>query len=230
MIRAANSASIPMVLFNRPADRTDAPHTVVAPDNVRITEATVDYLVEQVRTGGTPVKAAVLLGDLSDVNAVGRRDGFDAAIKKAEDLVQVVATIPTEWNQEKALAGLQSALQAHPDIGLIFTSSDFMFPSIKSALSAAGKWKRVGEPGHVLLGGFDGDPTAYRLMIEGYVDATGVQDVFWEVEQATQVILDVKAGKPAPARIEDPGFAITQANLKELRSRMWGARVAMQAQ
>ncbi|WP_410968966.1 substrate-binding domain-containing protein, partial [Salmonella sp. SAL4444] len=81
------------------------------------------------------------------------------------------------WNQERALAGVQSAFQANPDIGVIFTSSDFMFPSIKSVLSSLGKWKKVGEPGHVILGGFDGDATAYRLMVDGYVDATGVQDL-----------------------------------------------------
>jgi ABC-type sugar transport system substrate-binding protein len=226
MIRAANAASIPMVLFNRPADRTEATHTVVAPDNVAITKATVDYMVARARQRGGPVKAAVLLGDLSDVNAIGRRDGFEAAVRDSQGLVEVVARIPTEWNQEKALAGLQSALQAHPDINFVFTSSDFMFPSIKSVLSAAGRWKTVHDPGHVILGGFDGDPTAYRLMVDGYVDATGVQDVFWEVEQAISVILASLQGTPAPARIEDPGFAITQENLRQMEGRMWGARVA----
>ena len=107
-----------------------------------------------------------------------------------------------------------------------FTSSDFMFPSIKSVLSNLGKWKKHNEPGHIILGGFDGDATAYQLMAEGYVDATGVQDVYWEAEQAIQVILDARAGKPAPARIDDKGFAITQANLKEMEARMWGAVVA----
>jgi hypothetical protein len=38
--------------------------------------------------------------------------------------------------------------------------------------------------------------------------------------------VDAKAGKPVPARIDDKGFAITQANLKEMESRMWGAVVA----
>ena len=226
MIRAANAAHIPVVLFNRPADRSDAVHTAVVPDNFAITKQTVAYLVEQARRSGTKHKAAVLLGDLSDVNAIGRRDGFDAAIAEAGDAVEVVARIPTEWNQEKALAGLQSAFQAHPDITLVFSSSDFMFPSIRSVLAGRGRWKKAGEPGHVLLGGFDGDPTAYRLMVDGYVDATGVQDVFWEAEQALQVLVDAKAGATPPARIDDPGFAITQANLKELEHRMWGAVVA----
>ena len=62
----------------------------------------------------------------------------NAAVKDAGDLVDVVARVPTEWNQERALAGFQSAMQAHPDIDLVFTSSDFMLPSIKSVLSAAG--------------------------------------------------------------------------------------------
>ncbi|MPZ20664.1 MAG: substrate-binding domain-containing protein [Luteitalea sp.] len=230
MIRAANAAGIPVVLFNRPADRTDAPHTTIAPDNFAITRETVAYLVDQVRASGRKAKAAVLLGDLSDVNAIERRDGFEAAIRDAGDLVEVVARIPTAWNQEKALAGFESAMQAHPDINFVFTSSDFMLPSIKSVLSARGRWKKVGEPGHVLLAGFDGDPTAYGLMVDGYVDATGVQDVFWEAEQAIRVIEEAKAGTPPPARLDDPGFVITQANLSSLAGRMWGAVMSKRAE
>ncbi len=226
MIKAANAANIPVVLYNRPADPTDAKHTAVAPDNFAITKETVTYLVSLAKKTGKKQKAMILMGDLSDVNAIGRRDGFEAAIKEAGDAVEVVARIPTDWNQEKALAGVQSAFQANPDIGLIFTSSDFMFPSIKSVLSNLDKWKKHNEAGHIILGGFDGDATAYQLMAEGYVDATGVQDVYWEAEQAIQAIVDAKAGKSMPARIDDKGFAITQANLKDMEPRMWGAVVA----
>lgn len=226
MIKAANAANIPVVLFNRPADPTDARHVAVAPDNFAITKETVTYLVSLAKKTGTKQKAMILMGDLSDVNAIGRRDGFEAAIREAGDAVEVVARIPTDWNQEKALAGVQSAMQANPEIGVIFTSSDFMFPSIKSVLSNIGKWKKHDEPGHIILGGFDGDATAYQLIAEGYVDATGVQDVYWEAEQSIKAILDAKAGKEVPARIDDPGFAITQANLKEMEARMWGAVIA----
>ena len=226
MIKACNAANIPVVLYNRPADPTDAKHTAVAPDNFAITKEAVDYLVSLAKKTGKKQKAMILMGDLGDGNAIGRRDGFEAAIKGAGDAIEVVSRVPTEWNQEKALAGVQSSMQAHPDIGLIFTSSDFMFPSIKSVLSNLGKWKKHNEPGHIILGGFDGDATAYQLLAAGYVDATGVQDVYWEAEQALQTILDAKAGKAAPARIDDKGFAITQANLKEMEARMWGAVVA----
>lgn len=226
MIKAGNAANIPIILYNRPCDPTDAKHTAIAPDNVAITKETVDYLVGLAKKTGRKQKAIILMGDLGDINAIGRRDGFELAVKGQEEFIDVVARIPTEWNQEKALAGVQSAFQAHPDIGVIFTSSDFMFPSIKSVLSQRGKWKKHTEAGHVILGGFDGDATAYQWMVEGYVDATGVQDFFWESEMAVKTIVEIKAGQPAPARIEDKGFAITQANLKELEGRMWGAVVA----
>jgi ABC-type sugar transport system substrate-binding protein len=224
-IKAANAANIPIVLFNRPADPGDAKSVAVVADNAALTQATVEHLLGEARQAGGKHKALVLLGDLGDLNALGRRDGFDAAIRGAGDLVQVVARVPTEWNQEKAQAGVVNALQAHPDISLIFTSSDFLFPSIVSALKAAGKYHRHGAAGHVILGGFDGDATAYQMLKDGYLDATGVQDVYYEAKQCVQALVDWRAGKPVPPLIRDPGFVIHRGNLAEKAPQMWGANV-----
>jgi inositol transport system substrate-binding protein len=226
MIKAANAANIPIVLFNRPADKSDARSVAIVADNFALTRDTVAYLVGEARKGGQKLKAAVLLGDLGDLNAIGRRDGFEAAVKGHEDLLEVVARIPTEWNQEKAQAGLVNALQAHPDIAFIFTSSDFLLPSIVSALKAAGKFQPAGAPGHVILGGFDGDATAYQMLKDGYLDATGVQDVYFEAAQSVQGVLDLRAGKEVPPLILDPGFVIHRGNLAEKSAQMWGAQVA----
>ncbi len=225
MIRAANQAKIPIVLFNRPADKTDAKSVAVVADNVKLSRETVSYMIEQARKTGGKHEALIVLGDLGDINAVGRRDGFDLAVKGNEDIIDVVARVPSEWNQEKAQAGVVNALQAHPEIRFIFTSSDFLLPSISSALKAAGRYKKTTEPGHVILGGFDGDQTAYQMLVDGYLDATGVQDVYFEAEASVQALLDLRAGKPAPDLILDPGFVINQANLKEMAPRMWGANV-----
>jgi ABC-type sugar transport system substrate-binding protein len=134
MIKAANAANIPIVLFNRPAGKSDAKSVAVVADNFALTKETVAYMVGEAKKTGKKHKALVLLGDLGDINAVGRRDGFDAAVKDAPETIEVVARVPTEWNQEKAQAGVVNALQANPDISFIFTSSDFLFPSIVSAL------------------------------------------------------------------------------------------------
>ncbi len=223
MIKAANEAGIPIVLFNRPADKSDARSVAVVADNLKLTQETVSFMVEQARKTGHKHKAMVVLGDLGDINAVGRRDGFDAALKGQEDVVEVVARVPSEWNQEKAQAGVVNALQANPDISFIFTSSDFLFPSIVSALKSAGKYKKTGEVGHIILGGFDGDATAYAMLKAGYLDATGVQDVYFEAQAAVQALVDLRAGKHVPELILDPGFVIHQANLAEKTPRMWGA-------
>ena len=225
MIKAANRAKTPVVLYNRPPARQDGKSVTVVAHNKKITMETVEFMAEQAKKTGKKHKAMILIGDLADQNAVARRDGFDEVVKKYPGVIQVVAGIPTEWNQEKALAGVTNALQGNPDISFVFTSSDFLFPSIISALKHANKWKKIGEEGHVILGGFDGDATAYQLLADGYLDADGVQDVYFECEQAVQAVMDLKAGKDVPAIIEDKGFVIHQGNLKEMAPRMWGANV-----
>ncbi|MCX8157268.1 MAG: sugar ABC transporter substrate-binding protein [Verrucomicrobiae bacterium] len=225
IIKAANAANIPIVLFNRPPEKSDARSVAVVADNFALTRETVRYMIGEARKTGRKHKAMVLIGDLGDINAIGRRDGFDEAVKEAPEVIEVVARVPTEWNQEKAQAGVVNAFQANPDISFIFTSSDFLLPSIVSALKATGRYKKIGEPGHVILGGFDGDATAYQMLAEGYMDATGVQDVYFEVNASLQAIEDLRAGKVVPEILKDPGFVIHQGNLKEKAPRMWGANV-----
>lgn len=224
-IRAANAADIPIVLFNRPAGETDAKSVAVQADNFKIAKETVEFMVEEARKTGTKHKAMIVMGDLGDMNAIGRRDGFNAAIEGNEDVVEVIARVPSEWNQEKAQAGVVNALQANPDISFLFTSSDFLLPSIVSALKSAGKYKKRGEPGHVILGGFDGDATAYEMLADGYLDATGVQDVYFEAEATVQALLDMIDGKQVEPLIQDPGFVIHQGNMTEMAEKTWGANV-----
>ena len=227
MIKAANAAGIPIVLFNRPAAPAEGARSVaVVADNFALTKETVTHLVEVARRTGRKHQAMVLIGDLGDINAVGRRDGFEAALQGQEAVVAVVSRVPTEWSQEKAQAGVVNALQANPGIDFIFTSSDFLLPSIASALKSVGRYKPAGDPGHVLLAGFDGDATAYAMLKEGYLDATGVQDVYFEAKQAVQAIHDLRAGKAVPATIMDPGFVMHRDNLAEKAAQMWGANPA----
>lgn len=225
MIRAANEAGIPIVLYNRgPAENAGKCVTVVA-DNRSITRDTVRQMIVEARKRDRKLKGMILIGDLGDVNAIDRREGFDEAVGEAEDIVEVVAQVPTEWNQEKALAGVTNALQANPEIEFIFTSSDFLFPSIVSALKNAGKYHPIGAEGHVILGGFDGDATAYRLLQEGYLDADGVQDVEFECRQAVDAVLKLHGGEAVDSVLRDPGVVVHQGNLKTESHRMWGAHV-----
>jgi len=230
MIQATDGAGIPIVLFNRAPAKIDDRSTTITADDYDITVKTAEYLVEQARKtpppGGGPHQAMILVGDLGDPNAVERRDGFLDTVGKYPDLIEVVAKVPTQWDQETARAGTVNALRANPDVSLAFTSSDFLFPSLTAALKGAGKYHKIGEEGHVILGGFDGDATAYRMLKDEYLDATGVQNVFFEAEKSIEAIAMAIDGKNPPNKIIDEGFAIHQGNLTEKEDEMWGAQVA----
>ncbi|HYE31821.1 MAG TPA: sugar ABC transporter substrate-binding protein [Methylomirabilota bacterium] len=226
-IKAANEAGIPIVLFNRPVAEVEGiKTTAVVADNRKLTRETVEFMIGEAKKSGRKHKAMVIVGDLGDMNAIGRKEGFYDAVKGNESIIEVVAEVPSEWNQEKARAGVVNALQANPDISFIFTSSDFLFPSIVAALKSANKYHKIGQPNHVILGGFDGDATAYQMLVDGYLDATGVQDVYFEAEQSVGAVVDmIEKKQQPPALILDPGFVIHQGNLQEKKARMWGANV-----
>ncbi len=221
-IRAANEAGIPMVHFNRPPAESDAYSVAIQADNRTIMAETVQFMVDQAQAQGGTYKACILIGDLGDVNAIQRRDGFFDIVDQHPDLIEVVARVSTEWNADKAFAGLTNALQANPDINFLVTSSDFLFPQIEQALKIAGKWHKRGEEGHVLFGGFDGDAGAYQLLVDGYLDADGVQNLFLEVEMAFGAFEEMWAGNKPEKLLLDPGFVITADNLEEVRDEMWG--------
>jgi ribose/xylose/arabinose/galactoside ABC-type transport system permease subunit/ABC-type sugar transport system substrate-binding protein len=221
-IRAANAANIPMVHFNRPPAPNDAYSVAIVADNRKIMRDTVLTLIEQARRQGGQYKAAILVGDLGDANGVHRREGFQDAIDRSGDIVEVVARIATEWNADKAFAGLSNALQAHPDINMLVTSSDFLTPQIEQALRVAGKWKKAGEPGHVLIAGFDGDTGGYAQLAAGYYDVDGVQNLDYEVQLAFSALERMWAGERPPKVIVDPGFVITRETLLQQREQMWG--------
>jgi ribose/xylose/arabinose/galactoside ABC-type transport system permease subunit/ABC-type sugar transport system substrate-binding protein len=221
-IRAANVAGIPMVHFNRPPAPNDAYSVAVVADNRKLMDDTVTAVINVARRQGGRYKAAILLGDLGDANGVHRRDGFEDAVARHRDVVDVVARVATEWNADKAFAGLSNALQAHPDINLLVTSSDFMTPQIEQALRIAGKWQPSGKPGHVLIAGFDGDDNGYAQLAAGYFDVDGVQDLDYEVDLSLKALDQMWAGEHPAKTLIDPGFVITRETLTEKRDRMWG--------
>lgn len=221
-IRAANAAGVPMIHFNRPPAPSDAYSVAVVADNRKLMDETVTALANIAREKGGLYKAAALLGDLGDANGVHRRDGIYDAIARNHDIVELVARIATEWNADKAFAGLTNALQAHPDINMLITSSDFLTPQIQQALRTVGKWHAAGRPGHVLIAGFDGDENGYEQLAAGYYDVDGVQNLDYEVELTLQALDRLWAGERPSRILVDPGFVISRDTLQAKRDQMWG--------
>ena len=231
IVNEAQDADIPIAVFNRPPNDRAAGIIVVA-DNVTISEQAVEFMAQkalrQFEVTGESVTPLILVGALQDTNAIGRRDGFFNVINRYNErypgLFKDPIEVATEWDAATALANLEAAITANPDVDFIFTSSDFLFPTIRSVLEPRGMWLPSGQSGHVLMGGLDGDATACMLIDEGYVDATGVQNLFFEAELTLGAILEaIDTGEAQPnAVLPDPGFALTAGNIQYQRSDMWG--------
>ena len=225
IVAEAQDSDIPIAVFNRPPSDLSRGIVVVA-DNATIAGQAVDFVVDQA-LAATPadakLNAIIVVGDLGDPNAVGRKDGFYASINKHADRFNVTE-VASNWDAATALGNLEAAVTANPQVDLLFTSSDFLWPTIRSVFEPRGMWKKTGEEGHVWMAGLDGDATACQLIKEGQVDATGVQDLYFEAEQALAAILAaIDAGEVAPNQvIADPGFALTTANFGEREMDMWG--------
>jgi len=177
-------------------------------------------------------KATAAVADVSDsaqvagmvataVQAYGALDILD----QNKDIVELVARVATEWDNDKAFAGLTNSIQANPDINFLIVPSDSEDALVEQALKTAGKWHKTGEEGHVLFAGFDGDQNGYNLLSTGYMDVNGVQNLFYEVDLAYGAFKDLWAGKHVDKLLIDPGFAISQATLAAKRDEMWGYHV-----
>lgn len=224
IIGEANEAGVPIAIFNRPPADSSRHAIVIVADNEIIAEQAVDYMVLQAARKSQKSTPCLVVGDLGDPNAVERKNGFYKAIIKRSDLFNEVIEVPSKWNAATTLANFEAALQAHPEINFVFTSSDFLYPQIRAVLEPLGKWVPHSHENHVILGGLDGDQYACSLMRQGIVDATGVQDLFFEANTLMDELLRaIQNGEKRPKKwITDSGFALTQDNLAERAQDMWG--------
>ena len=173
LVALAQESDVPIATFNRPPSDLSKGIIVVADNELVARQAVEAMAVEaeaKFKETGKKLHPLILVGDLADPNAVKRREGFMNAIKNHPDIFETPVEINTKWNSQVAFAGLEAAMTADPDIDFIFTSSDFLFPTIQGVLEPLGKWKKSGEPGHVILGGLDGDDGACKLIREKYVE------------------------------------------------------------
>lgn len=224
IIKEANDADIPIGIFNRPPASEDGAAIISVADNRDVAAQTVQYLADEATKLGRKVQPLIMVGNLSDQNAVQRRNGFMDVIEANPDLFLAPIEVQTNWDAATGQSNLQAAMQANPNVDVLFTSSDFLFPQIQAVLEPLGKWKPVGEEGHVIMGGLDGDNRACGLIESGYVDATGVQDLFSEASAMLGALgAAIEKGETDPDEtIVDPGFALTASNFADRSQDMWG--------
>ncbi|HXJ27745.1 MAG TPA: substrate-binding domain-containing protein, partial [Streptosporangiaceae bacterium] len=169
-----------------------------------------------------PLKVLELVGGLTDQNAIGRRDGFNAAMA-GQPGVTIVSQVPTDWNPTEALDGTSNALQKDPAINAIYIPSDFLLPSVQSALTAAGRLEPIGNPKHVFMVTIDGDQNGCKAMQAKTLDADIATPVADFGKQAIAAITSALGGKSVtPKTVEAKGLILDQANYAATSGQVWG--------
>jgi len=223
-VKACNAAKIPFVFCDRTLDSTADAKVAwgIATDNYALTVNGWKWMADYAKKNAMKLKVLELVGSLSDENVLRRTDGFKAVMDANKDFVELVQQVPTEWNLEKALAGATNALQAHPDINCIFMHSDYLLGATISALRQAGRYKKIGEQGHVAVMPYSGNKASLDAMREGYVEMCFGMDVYKAGYESVKAAVEIAGGKSYGQPVLDPGFIITQENFAETSKRAYG--------
>jgi len=222
-IERAHAAGIPFVTVDQAPADTGTVDTHIGGNPTADGLAAGKRLVALV--GDKPTKVVDLQGALSAVNGIERDKGFKEGIK-GHDNIKIVAEVPTEWHPEPALAGMENALQANPDLGAVYAATDGLLPPIFSALQKANRYAKAGDPNHVIVLSIDGDPQGCKAMSEGWADAGYATPIADMTRNSLQVIIDMVKGKKkidAKDKLQLlAGLEYTKGNLGDTGGKVWG--------
>lgn len=205
-VAAANEADIPVVAFDQ-APESGELAGLVASDNVEIGATAADLLVEAAEEQDVAVedlRVIELLGDLASESGQDRHEGF--ATRAEEIGVEVVAELPTNWDDSQANAAVLDGLTAHPDANAIFMASGCaMYTGVQSALRSQDRLHPRGEDGHIILISVDGCPAPIDGIRDGFVDADSAQQLLVIGQRAMEIAVAAAKGEDAGETMERLG-------------------------
>lgn len=139
VLQEAKDAGIPVILTDRAVDSKDTSlyKTFIGSDFVEEGRRAGKWLVEQFKDAAEPVKIVELQGTTGSAPAIDRKSGFEEIIKENANL-QIVASQTGDFTRAKGKEVMQSFLQAHPDIDVLYAHNDDMGLGAIQAIEAAG--------------------------------------------------------------------------------------------
>lgn len=168
----AKAAGIPVVSYDRDLPESKSIDCSVGPDSYSDGLYCGKHFAQELKGKGD-VTVLELLGALNDQNGIERSRGFNDGLKSASNVTIIQA--PTgAWQLDIALQAVQDAYQADPDIAGVFAPACFFVAGIETVLSDLGKLHKVGEPGHVVVAGINGEKGACDSVIAGTCDGVVV--------------------------------------------------------
>ena len=220
LMEQCKEAGVPVVAIDRQVKGPSL--TTVEADNYNIGKALGEMFIKDL--GNEQGKVLIVGGPLSSSATVNRTEGFKAAIKGKAN-IEIVAESATEMDGEIVLAAVTNYLQANPDINAVMSCTDYILPSVITALDEAGKLHKVGEEGHVRIYSVDGDGYGLTQAKNGIIDATYGLDPYGWAAAAVEALKTHFEGGTVEPNILIAGEIVTADNLEELKAagKLWGA-------
>jgi ribose transport system substrate-binding protein len=201
LVKRAVEQGIVVIIVNSDIPDFPAPvHGVVGYSQRRGTYKMGMYVAG--KFGGV-AKVGVLEG-LPGYHSTERIGGYLDALSQFPEM-EVVATLPTEWNVETGNKAMMDMLQAHPEIQVVVTANDYI--SIGAAKAAEAMNRE-----DVANFGNDGDTTGLEDIYNGRWTGTVNTTPFVMGEVVLQAAVDALNGKYPGGWIETPVVIVDKTN------------------
>jgi ABC-type sugar transport system substrate-binding protein len=219
-IRAAREAKIPFVVFDRKSLTQEYGDAYVGGDSYAQGRSTAEALAKLLKEKGIKGQCIEVMGDLKDNNAVLRSKAL-SDVAAETGAFTVVTKVPTEWDPQKFLSGITNALQAYPDANCMFLASDFAWSAVQAALETHNRYKKAGEPGHIIMATCDLFPDALIAMEKGYIDVSTTWDAYLHAKALVDVLVKIGTGvNPDPNKqgVLVPGRLVYPSTLASIQN------------
>ena len=167
VILEAKNAGIPVILLDRNVD----PSLAVAGEDF-VTFIGSDFIEEGRRVGewlieatGGEAQIIQLEGTTGSSPANDRKQGFEEAIADQPGM-EILASQTGDFARDEGRQVMETLLQAHPDVNVVYAHNDEMAIGAIAALEAAGR-----TPGEdVMVLSIDGGREAVQLVVDGKIN------------------------------------------------------------
>jgi ribose transport system substrate-binding protein len=204
-IKKANAANIPIfMIFGYNPELMDKMVGTIQADCNLSGSIMGTWVAENVPEG----EIAVIMGLPGRGDAECYRDSFIAEATKNPKL-KVVASVPGDWNRQKAFNQMETLITGYPNLKAVFVQNEDM------SLGAIRALKEAGKEDQVLIVSQNGAPYGLESIAAGGIKATVGWSPSQEAQLAVRMLVEHLRGTKVPKLTITPMKVITKANVDE---------------
>jgi ribose transport system substrate-binding protein len=202
-LKTAAEKGIPVVTIDSGVSDPTASLCYIATDNVEGGRQAAETLAKAIGEKG---KVGLLIFQKGAVSSDEREKGFVEGMKKYPG-IQLVSTLQANDPAEATNTTI-NMLTANPDIAGIFAANE------PNGIGAANALRQRNKVGKIKLVAYDSSPEELKMLEEGVIEATIVQDPFQMGYKGVKTVLDAIRKKPIAEKFINSGMTVvTKANL-----------------